>query len=461
MSDDIDHTLRLATFLSQLKYEDLQPEVINHAKLSILNSLGCGIGSSLARPALKVSSAVLRPDESCLDAAIIGQSRRARLEDAVLINGVALTTADYDDTHLKTVVHPSGTPLAALLSWAEVHHLPGKDFILAFICGVEAQCAVANAISPGHYRDGWHITGTTGGFGAAAAIAKALGLNPHKFAAALGHAASMAGGIRAMFGTDTKTLHMGRAAQNGLLAAKLAESEFDSCPRAIESWMKLVSDTVSDADLSALATGGPFEILENTFKPYPCGIVIHPLIDGCLRELEFLRDRDLIDSLEEKMDVVEVVVNPQCVRLCSVRQPRSALETIFSLYHGCAVALVYGRAGPAEFSDAASNDSIIRSIRDKIQVTTDQSVADDAARLKFRYSPKSVSAMGTVLEDEVRIDHATGSLANPMDAQQVENKFSDQSKAIIGRKKTSDIIQLCRSLETVADMGVLGALLAP
>ncbi|KAK4939822.1 hypothetical protein LTR10_019995 [Elasticomyces elasticus] len=462
MSNDVDHTLRLATFLSRLKFEDLQPDVINQAKLSILNSLGCGIGSSLSPPAIKVSSAVLRPDESCLDATIIGRSQRARLEDAILINGVALTTADYDDTHLKTVVHPSGTPLAALLSWAEVKHLSGKDFILAFVCGVEAQCAVANAISPSHYQHGWHITGTTGSFGAAAAIAKALSLNPHKFAAALGHAASMAGGIRAMFGTDTKTLHMGRAAQNGFLAAQLAESEFDSCPRAIESWMKLVSDNVTEKDLSALAAGGPFELLDNTFKPYPCGIVIHPLIDGCLNEHEFLRHRNMVASLQETLEVVEVVVNPQCVRLCSIRHPRSGLETIFSLYHGCAVALVYGRAGPAELSDAACNDSIIRSIRDKIQVTTDQSVADDAAKLKFRYSSKSVSTDAAILEDhEVFIVHATGSLAKPMSAQQVEDKFLDQSKAIIGAGKSSDIIKLCRSLEDVADMSELGALLTP
>ena len=263
-----------------------------------------------------------------------------------------------------------------------------------------------------------------------------------------------------MFGTDTKTLHMGRAAQNGLLAAQLAGSEFGSCPRAIESWMKLVSGTVSEADLSSLANGGPFELLENTFKPYPCGIVIHPLIDGCLKEHDFLRDRNMIDSLQETLEVVEVVVNPQCVRLCSVRHPRSALETIFSLYHGCAVALLYGRAGPTEFSDAACNDPIIRSIRDKVQVTTDQSVADDAARLKFRYSPQSVSAVCAVMADEVFIDHATGSLANPMGAQQVEDKFLDQARAIIGGEKSSDIIELCRGLENVTDMGVLGALLA-
>jgi len=151
---EVDHTLLLAQFLSNLTYEDLTPHVISQATKSLFNSLGCGLGYARHGQAEKAFS-MIADGRPCEDATILGRQQRASVENAILINGIALTTADYDDTHLKTVIHPSGTPLAALLSWAEVNHISGQDFLLAFVCGVEAQCAVGNAISPAHYRDGW------------------------------------------------------------------------------------------------------------------------------------------------------------------------------------------------------------------------------------------------------------------------------------------------------------------
>lgn len=152
--DEVDHTLLLAEFLSNLTYDDLTPQIITQAKKSLFNSLGCGLGYARHGPAEKAFS-MIEGGRGCEEATILGRRQRTSVENAILINGIALTTADYDDTHLKTVIHPSGTPLAALLSWAEVNHISGKDFLLAFVCGVEAQCAVGNAISPAHYRDGW------------------------------------------------------------------------------------------------------------------------------------------------------------------------------------------------------------------------------------------------------------------------------------------------------------------
>ncbi|OAL35850.1 hypothetical protein AYO20_04756 [Fonsecaea nubica] len=441
----VDHTARLAHFLSQLEYDDLPEQVVEQAKRGILNSLGCGVGSSQASSTQKVFGLIKQTDQ----ASLLGRAERASVEDAVLLNGIALTVADYDDTHLRTVIHPSGTPLAALFSWAEHHHLSGRDFLLAFICGVEAQCAVGNAISPGHYRDGWHITGTTGSFGAAAAIAKALKLDPSRFAAALGHACSMAGGIRAMFGTDTKTLHMGRAAQNGILAANLAFHEFQSCERSLESWAKLVSSTVNEQLISIIAQDRKWQILENTFKPYPCGIVIHPLIDGCLEA--FAEDK----FISGKLEAVEVVVNPQCVRLCSIKHPKAGLETIFSLYHGCAVALVHGRAGPTQFSDQACHDDAVASVRDRVKVVTNEAIRDDEAHLTLRYRSNGSQ------EKKIHVKHATGSLTKPMTKQGLEDKFLDQAVPILGKQTAQKAIEASWSLENVADIANFTRLFRP
>jgi aconitate decarboxylase len=150
----VDHTFRLATFLSELRYQDLPTPVVEQAKKSILNVLGCGLGYALHGPATK-ALAVIQSRRQPPEATVIGRKERTSLENAALVNGIALTTADFDDTHLKTVIHPSGTPVAALLAWADLNHMSGEEFLLAFICGLETECAVANAISPAHYRDGW------------------------------------------------------------------------------------------------------------------------------------------------------------------------------------------------------------------------------------------------------------------------------------------------------------------
>jgi aconitate decarboxylase len=303
-----------------------------------------------------------------------------------------------------------------------------------------------------------HITGTTGSFGAAAAIAKAMKLDQDQFAAALGHAASMASGIRAMFGTDTKTLHMGRGAQNGLLAAQLAHHGFVSCPRAIESWGKLVSTTLTEESISSLAKGGGFQILENTFKPYPCGIVIHPLIDAARDAHDFFsgktnegRSGCAVDP--DEVTSIEATVNPQCVRLCSVRHPKTGLETIFSLYHGIATGLLYGRAGQAEFSDDGCVEPQTTQIREKVQVQTSPELADDAAILKIKLRDGR--------EHVFKVEHATGSLAKPMTLEQLEQKFVDLSRDRLGLERTREVVNKCWSLEEVVDMCDFVRLLAP
>ena len=272
----------------------------------------------------------------------------------------------------------------------------------------------------------------------------------------------MAGGIRAMFGTDTKTLHMGRAAQNGLLDSQLASHGFESCPRAIESWASLVSTTVNEKSLSALSQGSPWQILENTFKPYPCGIVIHPLIDAALKAYRTFREDVLQGSVPaaalsstywSSLERIEATVNPQCVRLCSIRHPNTGLETIFSLYHGIAVALLYGQAGPTQFSDQGSRDELTKQLRDKIDVYTDEKLADDSATLKMTFTDRK--------EQIFHIEHATGSLANPMTSEQLEIKFRDLSSGVLGHVRANDVIGKCWNFHEVVDMHEIMQYLVP
>jgi aconitate decarboxylase len=438
-----DRTANLATFLSELKYEDLPADVVLAAKKSILNALGCGLGYAHHAPAEKVFQYVRNTQTASDTATILGRSIRTSAENAALINGIAITTADFDDTHLKTVNHPSGTALAALLALAEQRPMSGKDFLLAFVVGVEAQIAVGIAVSPGHYKSGWHITGTTGTFGATAAIAKGMKLDSKHFAAALGHASSMAAGTRAMFGTDTKTLHMGRGAQNGLMAAGLASHVFESCKGSVEAWARLVSDTVKVEEIDALASSRmkDWQILQNTFKPYPCGIVVHPLIDAGIQAKAWLSDGN---ATAESVEKIEATVSPQCTRLCNVRHPRTGLETIFSLYHGIASGMLYGEAGPKQFSDDGCKDDAARIVREKVSVLTDEGTADDAAVLRV--------TLAGGREEVFRIAHATGSLARPMTEQQIEAKFRSLASTVLDEENIQKTVMACWQMEVLEDM---------
>lgn len=284
--------------------------------------------------------------------------------------------------------------------------------------------------------DARHVTGTTGSFGAAAAMSKLLSLSPLQFKYALGHAASLAGGTRSANGTDTKTLHMGRGAQNGITSAVLAQQNFDTGADPIEYWGKLVSTTV-DMKYLTEGLGEEWELSQNTFKPYPCGIVIHPLIDGCISFHERgVRTEDIVR--------IEVVVNPQCVRLCFIRQPKTFLEAIFSLYHGCAVGMLYGAGGRRQFTDEVCNRSEVISIRDKIEVLTNGSLRDDEALLKV------ILRNGKV--DEEHVEHAKGSLTNPLTRDQLEQKLIDQSEDAIGLEACKKIITMCWKLDGLEDI---------
>ncbi|KAF2099406.1 2-methylcitrate dehydratase PrpD [Rhizodiscina lignyota] len=461
VSSDRDRTLDLATYLSKLTYDDIPNDVVHIAKASILNSVGCGLSSAMLEPAKKLFAALDVTGKKPRPVTVLARPEHATVDDAALLNGLSMTARFFDDTHLGTVIHPSGPPLAAILAYAEAHHMSGKDVIVAFLVGVETLLAVGYALGLGPYRKGWHLTSITGTFGATAAIAKLMNLPPEKFAIAFGHASSMAAGSRGVFATDTLIMHAGRAAQNGLLAARIAREGFGSTTHALEKWVQLISVGDSNPSLvSAPADAKPnerkWEILENAFKPYPCGIVIHPIIDAGVEGHQYFfksddspikgkSPRDALDIFPE----IEVLVTPLTLRLCSVKHPENFPQVMFSTYHGLAVGLVYGNGGIKEFSGEVANDPVIKALRDRTTLKTDDSLGDDQASVTFTYS--SSTGRG---EKKVFIEHATGSLLNPMTDKQLDTKFLDQAIAgNVDKGSASEALKELWDLEKVDDIG--------
>src|SRR5690606_11906886 len=226
--------------------------------------------------------AVLQPAPQ---ATVIGRKEKVDAASAALVNGITSHTFDFDDTHLKTIIHPAGPVASAVLALAEHTGASGRALIDALVLGIDVSCRVGNAMYPDHYDRGWHITGSTGSLGAAAACARLLGLDTEKTTMALGIAASQPVGLREQFGTMTKPFHPGGAARAGLMSALLAREGFTASPRAIEAPRGFAQVVSTKFDWNEITDelGQRFEISFNAYKPFACGIVIHPSIDACVQ----------------------------------------------------------------------------------------------------------------------------------------------------------------------------------
>jgi 2-methylcitrate dehydratase PrpD len=261
---------------------------------------------------------------------------------------------------------------SALFAYASANRVSGRQFVEAFVLGFEAESRVANAVYPAHYNVGWHITGTSGVFGAATAIGKLLDLDEQQMVWALGLAATQPVGLREMFGSMTKPFHPGRAAQNGLTAALLASRNFTSTEVGLEGksgWANVLSTTRDYTQITG-NLGGSYEIALNTYKPFACGIVIHPTIDACIQ----LRNQHKL--LAADIERIDLGVHPLVLELTGKRTPQSGLETKFSVYFAAALAIVRGSAGMRDFSDENAKDPVIVGLRDKVVATVDPAVKE-------------------------------------------------------------------------------------
>jgi 2-methylcitrate dehydratase PrpD len=434
-----DVTRILARYLVEAKAEDVPAAVKREALRSFLNWLGCAVGGSI-HSTLDRTLDALGPFLGAGQATVLGRGERVDILNAALLNGISGHVFDFDDTHLKTIIHPAGPVAAAILALAEYQPVSGRDFLHAFILGVEAECRIGNAVYPAHYDIGWHITGTAGVFGAAAAAGKLLGLDEQQMVWALGIAGTQSSGFREMFGTMCKSFHPGRAAQNGLTAALLAKRNFTSSDRVLEAprGFAHVMSAARNFDEITEGLGAHFEISLNTYKPFACGIVIHPSIDGCvqLRNEHGLKAGDVAS--------IELEVHPLVLELTGKKTPRTGLEGKFSVYHSCAVAIIHGAAGEEEYNDSVVADPEVIALRDRISASANTGIHEDEVKIRLRTTD------GRVIEKHV--EHAIGSLERPMTDENLEAKFRGLTVPVAGAAATDRLIKLCWNLADLSDV---------
>jgi 2-methylcitrate dehydratase PrpD len=433
-------TRTLARFVVEHEASNIPEGVRHEAARSFLNWMGCAVGAS-RHETVENALAALSPFSGAPEATVLGRAERLDIMHAALMNGITSHTFDFDDTHLKTVIHPSGPVASAILALAERTPVSGQAFLHAFILGVEVECRIGNSVYPEHYDVGWHITGTTGVFGAAAAAGRLLGLNEQQMVWALGIAATQSSGLREMFGTMCKPFHPGNAARNGLLAALLAQQNFTSSDQGIEAKRGFahVLSTKFDPEKITARLGETWEIALNTYKPFACGIVIHPIIDACiqLRNARGLKAED-IESIETK-------VHPLVLELTGKKTPQAGLEGKFSVYHSAAVAIIHGAGGEAEYSDENVRNAQVIALRDRVTAVVDTAMHEDQARVAIRLKN------GTTVETFV--EHAIGSVYRPMSDADLEAKFRGLACDVLARAETDRLIALCWDIGKLKDAG--------
>ena len=417
-------------------------DAVDHeAHRTFLNWAGCAVGAA-QHEAIRAALAGVQMLQPAPQATILGRSERVDMASAALLNGISSHTFDFDDTHLKTIIHPAGPVASAALALAEHLQLSGRALIDALVLGIDVACRMGNVMYPEHYDRGWHITGSTGMLGAAAACARLLGLNEQQTAMALGIAASQPVGLREQFGTMTKPFHPGGAARAGLLSALLAKHGYTASPRALEAprgFAQVVSTKCAWNEATD-ELGERFEISFNTYKPFACGIVIHPSIDACVQ----LRDQGV---RAEDIERIELKVHSLVLELTGKKEPADGLQGKFSVYHGCAVGLMFGKAGEHEYDDAVVTHPDVVALRRKVQATVDDAIDEASADVTaFLRDGRRV---------HVFVEHAIGSLQRPLSDAALAAKFSDQSTPVIGAAATQAMIDACWKLGESANLGAL------
>jgi 2-methylcitrate dehydratase PrpD len=415
----LDITRQTANFVADLKPADLPDRCREAARTGIVDCVGVMIAGASEQP-VGIVSAMLSTSTQNDGAPEIPSGRNLAASDAALVNGVAAHVLDYDDVALSG--HPSAVLVPAILAEGWSTDTSGTDAIAAYVAGYELWAQVA-ALEPGilHER-GFHPTAVMGALATAAACARLRKLGPEKTAHAIAIAASLASGLVANFGTMTKSLHAGRAAQSGVLAARLADRGFTASLDVLEhktGFLRAHSPSgVPDVENGTIDVGTNWRLASFgvNVKRYPTCYATHRSIDAML---------DLVDRHKLKSDDVrEIRVHTGATQKLMLRNnnPKTGLEAKFSMEFAMAAALVARRVGLAELTDDFVSRPEVSSVFGKVRcTTTDEAMPDDPA-----FAPSDqvsvVLASGNVLE-HAPVVHAKGSWQNPLTRAELKNKF--------------------------------------
>jgi len=446
MTDSSNATQGIARFAAEFPAERIPGQVRHEAKRALVNFLATGVSGSRDETFLMLlRSLPAWPAQG--QATIVGRPERADALTAAFLNAAGGNVTDFDDTHLPTVIHPTAPVAPPIFALADLQRVSGADFIHAFVVGVEVACRIGNAVSPSHYRRGWHITSTCGVFGAAAAAGRLLGLDAIKMQHAFACAATQASGLVESLGQPTKSIGVGNAARNGLWSAQLAARGFEGPKHPIEGRFGFFNALRETPDWPALldGLGDTWELSKNAYKPYPGGVVVHPVID-CVLDL---REKGAYAT----QDIARIVVHGH--PLLSERADRpnvtTGREAQVCLQHSVAAAQIFGMASVDQYTDACVNDPAVLELRRKVEVVQDESIPTKAAKLELWTKDGK--------HHTISVDDARGSAGRPLTDRELEQKFERLAGPYVrAPRQTIDAVW---ALDQAKDISAIVAMTVP
>jgi 2-methylcitrate dehydratase PrpD len=375
---------------------------------------------------------------------------------AALVNGASGHAMDYDDTQLSTtpdrtfglLTHPTLAPLSASLAIAERLNQSGAAFLEAFLVGFEVECKIAEAIDPSHYNHGFHSSGTIGTFGAAAAAAKLLKLNDAQLGHMLAIAASTSSGIRVNFGTMTKPLHMGRAAENGVFSAELAARGFTGGDDGLDGPWGFFEVFGHGADLDRLipVLGKPYAIINPgvSVKPYPCGSLSHPSLDAMLKVVV---DHDL---KPEQVRAVRLRAGSNILEPLRYKVAKTELEAKFSIPFLMSTILIRRKAGVREFTDEFVASEPVQRMMQRVTGVFDE-------KIEAQGFDKIRSIVEVDLNDGRTLvqpsdDRYRGGPDHPFTREELHAKFADCAQMVLSSDRVRQALAQIESVETLKEV---------
>ena len=441
-------TYRMADFAGALTWDTLPDRVRTEGVRAWTNWVACALGGS-ATSAMGAAVQGMLAMASGGSVRVLGRDQRFCVADAALLGALASTSQTYDDTHLATTTHPTGPIASALLAVAdklsqEGQPVSGASMLGALIAGMELECRMSCAILANGASRGWFITGLSGGIGAAVAVGLVLGLTREQMVDAIGLAATHAGGMRATHGSMAMTYVPGMAARAGVASAYFAQAGFTCSAISIDGKNGLlqVLGNGSDAALITQGLGDRFEMMNNTYKPYPCGIVIHPALDACLH---LVKAHGLSHA---EIAHIDMRVNPNTLALTWRKFPVNVFEAQVSLFHWVAAAFVHGAIGIAQGEPDCVWDPRVRDLQERASAMADDAVADNQAYVTVTTRDgKKLSYF---------VENAIGSMSNPLSDAMIDAKFLALAEPLIGAHAGAESLVACRSVPASDDVaGIL------
>jgi 2-methylcitrate dehydratase PrpD len=436
-------TRTLAARAQALRYDEVSAEARALARQCVLDYVAVTLAGA-GEPLTTIMLAELAEQGGAAQATVFLHGGRLPTLSAALLNGAAAHALDYDDVNLAMPGHPSVAILPALLALAEATHASGADLLTAFVAGYELACRAGRLVAPAHYDAGFHATGTIGAFGAAAACAHLLGLDGERTAHALGIAGTQAAGLRSLFGTMCKPFHAGKAAANGLLAARLAQRGFTARPDVLECEQGFARTHSADFDTDAALAPPPLGLYlrANLFKYHAACYLTHAAIEAARK----LKAEHAIAP--EQVKSVRIRVDRGCAGVCNIAEPATGLEAKFSLRFTMALALAGADTSRLSvFADDVAGEPALNRLRDKVTV-------------EFASGwPITLTEVEIVLADGrmVAARHDAGIPAPDVDEQgrRLAEKFDALVAPLVGAERAAALRDKIARLDEVADVGEL------